>query len=273
MPAWNLQAGTATGPADEEGGLMALWCRHCPRASVGMPGLPRRVTLVVPFYENHEFLKTQVAHWAGLPPRLLEHLEIIVVDDGSPQPLEQLVVPGVRLRQFRIDVDVRWNWLAARNIGAHHAGGEWLLLTDMDHVVTREVLEVAIYSDALDLRTVYAFDRREHTGQDLAPHSASFLMSKAMFWRIGGYDEALSGHYGTDGEYRRRVAGEAAIAILPVPLIRHEYVADSSTVRYKRKQPEDAAVGRLVARRPKQGWRPRVMSFPYHEVLPEAICR
>ena len=96
-------------------------------------------------------------------------------------------------------------------------------------------------------------------------------MTKALFWEIGGYDEALSGYYGTDGDYRRRLARHATIQILPVPLVRHEYVGDSSTTRYQRKQPEDAAVGRLIgARRP--GWQPTVLSFPYHEVRPEASC-
>jgi glycosyltransferase involved in cell wall biosynthesis len=247
-----------------EGGLMALWCRDCRTAYVELGMKPRRVTMVLPFYENHAFIRTQARHWETWPADVREHLEVVVVDDGSPEPLEPLSVTGVRVRQFRIDVDVRWNWLAARNIGAHHAAGEWLLLTDMDHVVPADTMRAAIYG-RLNPEVVYAFRRQEHVGAPASPHSASFLMTKALFWQIGGYDEALSGHYGTDGDYRRRLAKHASIEILPFPLIRYEYVGDSSTVRYKRKQPEDAAVSRIVAARGKH-WKPTVLSFPYHEV-------
>lgn len=251
---------------------MALWCRDCRTASVELGSVSRRVSLVLPFYQNHEFIKTQAASWQDWLQHQRDHVEVIVVDDGSPKPLEPLAVNGVRLRQFRIDVDIRWNWLAARNIGAYHAAGEWLLLTDMDHIVPWNTMEAAVYA-WLNPAVVYAFERREHTGQPplISPHSASFLMTKALFWKIGGYDEALSGHYGTDGEYRRRLSKHAPIEILNRALIRHEYVGDSSTVRYKRKQPEDAAVGRLVAARPSR-WSPKVLSFPYHEVLQEVPC-
>jgi len=54
--------------------------------------------------------------------------------------------------------------------------------------------------------------------------------------------------------------------LLRAALVRHEYVGDSSTQRYHRKQPQDAAVRRLVAAR-RPGWQPTTLSFPYHEVL------
>ena len=222
------------------------------------------MTLVVPYYENQTFLQTQTDVWREYPPDLARHLSIVLVDDGSPVPCVKPVGVPCALRLFRIEVDVRWNWLAARNIGAHVAADGWLLLTDMDHVLPIGTLD-AIVHGAHAPGTVYAFSRREHTGAAVAPHSASFLMTRDTFWNIGGYDEALSGHYGTDGDYRRRMAKVAPLALLRDELVRHEYQGDSSTTRYKRKQPEDAAVKRLIAAR-RPGWRPRALSFQYHEV-------
>lgn len=241
---------------------MALWCRDLPTIAVPR-GAAKSVTLIVPYYENANFLQRQLAHWRTARDRFSDHFSVIVVDDGSPQPA---VIDQPDVRLFRIDQDVRWNWLAARNIGAHHAPDGWLLLTDMDHVVPLETLDAVIHGQHRP-GTIYAFSRREHTGAAVSPHSASFLMTRALFWQIGGYDETLSGYYGTDGDYRRRAARHAPLQLLPDVLIRHEYVEDASTTRYRRKQPEDAAVKRLVAlRRP--GWTPKVLSFPYHEVTP-----
>lgn len=243
---------------------MALWCRDLPVVTVPRGTIAKRVTLVIPFYDNEHFFQVQAEGWRSYPAELAASLSIIVVDDGSPEPAEKPKDLPCDLRLFRIDVDRRWNWLAARNIGAHHANDGWLLLTDMDHVLPEETLRAVVFGQH-DQNRVYVFSRREHTGEPIAPHSASFLMTKAMFWRIGGYDEALSGHYGTDGEYRRRVAAVAKMRVLTDHLVRYEYVADSSTTRYLRKQPEDAAVRKLIAAR-RPGWTPKTLSFAFHEV-------
>src|SRR5262245_9755397 len=244
-----------------------LWCRDVPLVTV-QAGDPKPLTLILPYYENRAFFGQQLRLWLSYPEPLRRLFSVIVVDDGSRDHPAAAVLahfpPIPFLRLFRIEVDVRWNWLAARNIGAHYAADGWILLTDMDHVVPIFTL-AAVCHGAHDPARVYAFARKEHTGQVIAPHSASFLLTRALFWKIGGYDEALSGYYGTDGDFRRRLSKHATMALLPDPLIRYEYQEDSSTRRYLRKQPEDAAVGRLVAARG-PSWRPKTLSFPYHEV-------
>lgn len=246
------------------------WASTLPRARVAPGVAPKAVSLVYPYYENAAFLRRQMEGWRRLPVDVTRHLSLMVVDDGSPASPAADVLSGEWLpfpvRMFRVGVDVPWNWLAARNIGAHHVSSDcWVLMTDMDHVAPEATLRALIHG-AHDPSVMYAFSRVEHTGEALAPHSASFFLTRALFWAIGGYDEALSGHYGTDGDWRRRAAAAARIELLDVPLVRHEYVEDSSTTRYARKLPSDAsAVQRLVSTRTR-GWRPRTLSFPYHEV-------
>lgn len=240
------------------------WCDGLPVVAMPRGTQPKRVTLIVPYYQCPQFFAYQLQHWRGLPADVQESVSIIVVDDGSPDPaiLPENLPLGIRL--FRIDVDVAWNWLAARNIGAHHADHGWLLLTDMDHVVPAETLRTAIYGN-LDPAIVYGFSRREHTGEKLNPHSASFLMTKAMFWQIGGYDERLSGVYGTDGAYRKRLTAKARVRILTDELIRHEYVSDSSVTAYERKTEQMREARRRRFASVTSG-PPKVLSFPYHEV-------
>lgn len=243
------------------------WCANLPTVTVTRTETPKSVTLIYPYYDNQTFLARQIAHWRQFPEELRAHLLAVIVDDGSPKSAAEVLVDVERpfpIRLFRIDVDVRWNWLAARNIGAHHAADGWCVVTDMDHMVPATTAHALIYGKH-DPSRVYAFARREHTGAVITPHSASFLMTRAMFWKVGGYDEAFSGYYGTDGLYRRRLAATAPIVVLTDELVRHEYVGDSSTLTYKRKQPQDAAVRKIAERIP-PGARPKTLSFPYHEV-------
>lgn len=239
-----------------------------PLETVDKASLPHTVTLVYPYYENPTFFAKQVEGWKSAPEYVRRYLRVIVVDDGSPKhPAEEVlraVGCPVFLRLFRIEVDVRWNWLAARNIGMKNAAAGWCVLTDMDHVVRHEVADKLIHR-AYDERTIYRFSRVEHTGERIHPHPNSMLMTRAMFWEVGGYDEALSGHYGTDGDWRRRCAAAARIRTLQLALERHEYQGDSSTTDYLRKQPEDAGKKAIIARRG-PNWRPKTLSFQHHEV-------
>ena len=244
--------------------MPTAWCAHLRPKMVPMGTVAKSITLVLPFYENHIFLLSQLAHWWSWPADLRERVSVILVDDGSPIPLQYPLQPvPVPLRLFRIEVDVRWNWLAARNIGAHHADDGWLLLTDMDHVLPTVTLQSLVYGQH-DEDVAYVFNRLEHNGELILPHSASFFMTRKLFWRVGGYDERLAGYYGTDGAYRRRLTALAPLWLVPEVLVRWEHVADSSTRRYGRKQAQDTE-GKLLARR-LVGTPPATLTFPYHEV-------
>jgi len=256
---------------------MGLWCKDYPVVTVERSIVPKSVTLIVPYYESPQFLATQIAHWESFPSRIARSLTVIVVDDGSTQHPAAEVFRGlphlelfprldaIAWRLFQIEEDRPWNWLAARNIGAHHTLSGWLLMTDMDHVVPPETIEACIYC-VHRTDTIYGFSRVEHTGKPAQPHANSFLLTKAMYWAWGGYDEALSGYYGTNGDAYRRMAAVAKMAILTDPLIRHEFVGDSSTTQFARKLPSDAAAVKTIVKARGEGWRPKVLSFPYHEV-------
>jgi glycosyltransferase involved in cell wall biosynthesis len=233
-------------------------------------GQPHGVQFVMPYYENPIFLKRQIALWTSYPRRLREWFSIVLVDDGSPDFPARPVVkatehPGLPIAVYRIEVDVRWNWPAARNVGMKHAMDGWCLLTDMDHMVEPHIAEHLVFGE-FNPGVIYRFSRRSHDGSILHPHCNSMFMTKKMFWKVGGYDEAFSGFYGSDGDWRRRCVKTTKIETLHDALVRYEHVDDSSTVRYLRKQPEDAAKKRIASQRP-PNWKPKVLSFPYHEEL------
>lgn len=227
------------------------------------------VTIVMAYYRNRDTLRRHVDAWQAFPDDLKANLRAIIVDDGSPErpaieALADLAHP-IPLKLYRIEQDVRWNWIGARNVGMHEARDGWALTTDIDHFVDEKLARSLIHGKH-DPAKVYKFARREHTGEKVKPHSNSYFMTRAMYWKIGGHDESFSGFYGSDGDHRRRVERAAKVVMLPDELVRYEYVGDSSTTVYERKTPADSAhrAKVLAARGP--GWKPKVLTFPYHEV-------
>jgi hypothetical protein len=239
---------------------------------------PRPITLILPYYENPTQLGEQYKALLAMPPEIRANLDLIVVDDGSPKSpatdrgFTDLRSGGFGFKLFRIDVDVRWNWLAARNIGAHHAATDWILLTDIDHMVPAETFRRIMFDELRD-NCVYRFARVDAPKMTpYKPHPNSWLMTKAMFDKIGGYDERFSGYYGTDGEFRDRVTANCSAIIMldQFPLIRvpRELVADASTTRYGRKEPVDhAGVTRIRKQIAREGGPTKRLSFPYRRII------
>lgn len=207
----------------------------------------RELTIILPHFQNLGMLTEQQKVWADYPPNLRSRLHVIVVDDCSPKghrpTSKSVTVSGVAsFRLYRLLVKKRWNWLACRNLGAKYAPSEWMLLTDIDHVVPVSTLE-RLLTGELDRKNVYRFKRVTATKPwpyelpdctEYKSHNDSWLMTRKMFFddKIYGYDERLSGAYGTSGEFKDRVLATAkAHVMLGEVLIRYprEVIPDAST--------------------------------------------
>lgn len=230
------------------------------------------ITICLPYFENAGMLKEQCRRLAALPETLKARLRLIVVDDGSPEHPAVWQDVGLPFSLYRIQVNVRWNQDAARNIAAHHAETPWLLLTDIDHIPPEETLE-ALVRHTYDGDKVYRFMRMtlEKTQRltPYKPHPNSWFMGRSLYWKIGGYDESFAGLYGTDADFRNRAAAAAtAVEMMPHHLIRvpRDTIKDASTPEetWGRKTPTDAALGPMIQKRNlTRGWQPKVLSFPY----------
>jgi len=230
----------------------------------------RDLTLVLPYYENPGMLVEHQRVWAAYPDDLKARLHVIVVDDGSPTRHAREVVTetGVAsFRLFRCLVDVRWNWIFCRNLAMAHAATEWALLTDIDHVMPGETLR-SLTEQRLSSDRVYRLSRVDVPAlTPYKPHPNTWLLTRVLFDRIGGYDERFSGFYGSDFDFRDRAAAVATLVMLPDRLIRYprEVIADASTTTYGRKEPQDRPnVRRILATR--DGQRPKRLTFAWEAV-------
>lgn len=235
-------------------------------------------TLVMAYYENYTMLSEQFANIAAFPDDYREKLHVVIVDDGSPNnPAKPFDFPvcGVSLQIYRMRKDVRWNQDACRNIGVSHAETEWVLLTDMDHVVPLQTWKMVLFRRH-DPAKVYQFARV--TGPEMTPykmHPNTWLMTKKMFDKVGGYDERFAGFYGTDGDFSERVRTIARVEMFKEPVVRipRTHIPDASTTTYLRKQPEDKpAIIRIKAERAKEkNWKPLRGTFEYDRVHPAEL--
>jgi len=238
------------------------------------------ITFVYSYYDNPEMFYQQLCVWKSYPEKVLNQIEFIITDDcSSKKPMCKSEFPELNIRQFRITKKVPWNWLACRNIGAKYASGKWLLLTDMDHVVQTEhaaqLVKALTKNKKIKTDIVYLFRRID--APDNTPykyHDDSFFMSKELYWKIGGYDEELSGNYGTSGGYRRRAFSIAnGNHRLKIPLTRYDrsVIADASTTEFARKLAHNEhkhTVSDILKRKKEEGREKeiRVLSFPYEEI-------
>lgn len=161
-----------------------------------------QVTAGITYYKNPETLAYQLKLWKEVPQHLLENIEIIVVDDGSPKGkrAEEIIqrdgLPNCRFQLLRIVVDMPWNQGQGRNLIFKLARNPWIFATDIDNGLTATFFD-GLLAAQLDPKTIYHFKRIEHySRQPIKFHSETRMMTQQMFWeRIGPFDESCTGHY------------------------------------------------------------------------------
>lgn len=250
----------------------------------------RPITLILPHFMNLGMLAEHQRVWMDYPEDLRAKLHVIVVDGGSPKgsrptPRDITATGLGSLRVFRILKHVRWNWLASRNLGMAEATTDWRLLTDVDHVLPAVTCK-AMMTAPLDKDSIYRLARVDaphpwpYRIEDCPVretkrfHPNTWFLTGPMYDRVGGYDERLSGCYGTDGEFRDRVQATArAVVALSDVLVRYsrEVIVDASTppeIYTRKNDPKND--NELKARREKRAlipdWQPLRGTFKWEQV-------
>lgn len=211
-----------------------------------------KISLIFPYYKNSKMLEYQMNVWREYPASVKENLEIIIVDDGSPIGLraEEVIKASVEkfghldfdFSLFRILIDIPWNECGAKNLGVSHASNPWLLISDIDHIVTSQLLE-HIQNVSLDRKLIYGFTRKHReSGEVNKPHQETILVSIGKFTQVGWYDESYCGHYAfCAGEFIRRLDLLNTVTRIEIPLERVDYlfIPDAKTAGLVRKEGRD----------------------------------
>lgn len=232
------------------------------------------LSFVYAYYENKDSFNYLLTEWECYNKEILKDIEFIITDDCSKKyPLrfnKDLSELGFNFHFFEVLQKANWNWLTCRNIGAYHAIGKWLLVTDIDHFISRKnITELHKRIKFLNTEYVYMLERRSINDERMNPHGNSFLMTKELYWKIGGYDETLAGRYsGTTMNYKKRVLKDTkGFKLLNIPLrwISGEDIKDSQTKGLSRdKNIHDIEFSNRLLRN--SNHKIRTLSFPYKEI-------
>jgi len=178
-----------------------------------------KVSIVHAVLNSHEIVRRQLCHYNKL--QLPADVEVVIVDDGS-EPAINTITDGMELN-FKLSIyetnDKRmWTQPAARNLGAKKASGDYCIFTDIDHIITGEVVEEARNpkADIIRFRREAAIlDENGNLVQDMdilrqwgyikdgfkiAPHGNSYIFRRDLFLSLGGVDTTYVG----TGKYPNR---------------------------------------------------------------------
>lgn len=239
-----------------------------------------KVSICLAYYRNPGMLSEQFRVWAAYPEDLKRQIEVLIVDDGSPEPAHEVPrpdgLPPLVIGRFAPTATPEvppWRQDAARNWTAHLATGDWLFLSDMDHVLPADSLRALLERVGDGRDAVYSFQRldapdltpkRDKHG-NLHPHPNTYAMTKTRYWALGGYDEDVLGIYGTDGYYRRKLLDQVALVHLgTIPIVRYprEVIPDASTRTNRDAFRDNGLVQRVLAEKKAAGRGPAVLTIP-----------
>jgi len=161
-----------------------------------------KLSIIIPVFQSHEIVRRQIEYWKKLK---LGNTEIIIADDNSKPPLS-----GDLVKFIRTDSKLAWTQGIARNLGASVAKGEYLFMTDIDHIISQEALDDALSFTGLKMifrRQIAILDATGSLKQDkntladwgydsekldASVHGNTWVMKKETFDKLGGYEPKYS---------------------------------------------------------------------------------
>lgn len=216
------------------------------------------VSVVIPVHNRQELLARALA---SLARQDLSDFEVIVVDDGSDDPLDDTVA-AAGLADVRLLAGPRRGAGHARNTGAEAARGTMLIFLDSDDEADPGWLATMTRQPLTTNSGVGFCAARRHRGAVqlgvehprplLAGHpepvlflAGTFILPTSLFRSIGGYDVTLPAAQHTDLGYRileLAERSEVTLTVTDVPLLTL-YMHDGGNIR---SDPHAVALGAIA---------------------------
>lgn len=161
----------------------------------------------------------------------IDHVdELIIVDDGSTNPINNIIKPSKKLKLYRVDRDVGFNSHGCRNLIMSQASNNWVVMIDIDRCFRDpEYAFESIKSRELHTKARYLFIVHVlRWGYRIHSSVNDYLIHKDHFFSAGGYDEEIVGQRWGDREYFEQLLSANGKEILMHDIdIRHTRISTS----------------------------------------------
>ena len=212
-------------------------------------GRPVKISVVIPCYKDDRFLAQAIR---SVLEQTHRDVDLIVIDDGSPEPLPRIDSGDPRVTWVRT---VNCGLGAARNAGIARSEGDFVAFLDADDFWEADKLEkqvvrltetpaaVACYTRCVDAEGFFAFG--PYPDPDLPADDLAVLLWHGQFFppssvlvrtevakRVGGFREGLTN--GEDLDFWFRILEHGEIVGVSEPLCwyrQHEGQITSNPVR------------------------------------------
>ncbi|MBT8821505.1 hypothetical protein BTH95_09180 [Lactobacillus delbrueckii subsp. bulgaricus] len=144
------------------------------------------VSVIVPVYKVEDYLNQCVQ---SILDQTYHNLEIILIDDGSPDNCGQLIDDWAKKDKRIVALHQKNGGLAAaRNTGLDNCHGEWLAFVDSDDYVAKDYIEKmlkAAMRDHTNLVISHYYEVDEISGEQInIKHNPAKVYNIDEFWKL-----------------------------------------------------------------------------------------
>ena len=189
--------------------------------------MPTKISIILSYFNHGDLLNRHLDAWNSFSEDIKNEFEFIIVDDCSHKIHLKKIDNS---RCFRITDDIFFNLPGSRNLGVQMAKSDYIMICDMDTIVTSE----CAYK-LLDLipktNVIYKFNRFVRNNKSHPKHykihPGIFLVNRQSYLNVFGCDEDFAGSY---GNYTRsleyKLVSQKAFKILECSEIFVEYIPE-----------------------------------------------
>ena len=162
------------------------------------------ITVNLSFYNQNDVLVKHVLGWKSWSKELKEKFSFCIIDDCSKTKavdvLSEIDLSDLNLSIYRVQEDLVCNIAGVRNLSAQECKTEWMVILDMDTLISEELASSMIELCRAPKGSCFKFNRRVPSNpyhpKNNQPHPAVCLLQLEDYWYVGGCEEDLAGHYG-----------------------------------------------------------------------------
>ena len=180
------------------------------------------ITINLSFYNQNEVLREHILGWKSWSDSLKEKFSFCIIDDCSKTKatdiLSDIDLSDLNISIYRVKEDLVCNIAGVRNLSAKECKTEWMVILDMDTLVSEELATSMVSLCDVPSGNCFKFNRRVPTDpyhvKNGQQHPAVCLLRLEDYWKVGGCEEDLVGHYGqTDPIFWYRAQGKLKVDV------------------------------------------------------------